>query len=113
MKHNRFFYYIAIAASLGFLIGFINYTKGAIPTQKLQTSEVASGEKHHRGATSLQTTATPDAQTVEKDACGCCSQLRKRIEQRRQQARERKFAKDKASPTHPLVPLKKKLSPHF
>ena len=101
MKHNRFFYSIATAAALIFLIGFINYTKDAIPTQIPTTSDVIpSGENSQTLTSTSKTSATKEAITVEKDACGCCSRLRKGIEQRRQQARERKLAKDKASPIH-------------
>ena len=91
---------IAIAAALGLLIGFINYTKSAIPTQILRTSDVVSGEKRYRRATSSKTTVTVETTTVEKDACRCCGKLRKHIEERRQQAREHKQTKARASSTN-------------
>ena len=97
MKHNHWQYGVVIAVVLGIFIGFINYTRGALPKQAPQTQTNVHAVKNYKKVTTSETIPALD----QKASCGCCAERKARIQKMIQQARERRLAKQAAVSTIP------------
>ena len=82
MKNMTWILCIGIIAATGLLIGFTGYTTGSVKTTTTET-----------------VTATATTEAVEKKPCGCCAKRYALQQERVQQARERKLAREQASDT--------------
>lgn len=84
MKKPNILYGIVIIAVVGILSGVVGYTfPTQTPTQQIPAAVTAP----------TKPVVTSAVSTAQKDGCGCCAERRARLAKQRQQARERKQAK--------------------